>query len=116
MIPPTERCNGTPPSIDVNFTRKFTFGWPGKPHPLKNSKKYKNISSSWFDQSIAGLTQSYTKHQMPSSELSRKKPYYVFFHSSQDELDMVGLTDSYWGNQMEILKILVRIFKAQSNT
>jgi len=82
---------------------------------VKNSKKYKNISSSWFDQRIAGLTQSYTKHQMSSSELSRKKPYYVFFHSSQDELDMVGLTDSYWGNQMEILKILVRIFKAQSN-
>ena len=30
---------------------------------VKNSKKYKNISSSWFDQRIAGLTQSYTKHQ-----------------------------------------------------
>lgn len=81
---------------------------------VKNQKKYKNISRSWFDQRIAGVTQSYTKHQMSSSKFSRKKPYYVFFHSSQDELDMVGLTDGYWGNQMKILKILVLIFKAQS--
>jgi len=82
---------------------------------VKNEKKYKKISSSWFDQRIAGVSQSYTKYQMSSSELSRKKPYYVFFHSSQDELDMVGLTNIYWGNQMKILKSLVRIFKAQSN-
>ena len=81
---------------------------------VKNTKKYNNISRAWFDQRIAGVTQSYTKYQMSSSKFSRKKPYYVFFHSSQDELDMVGLTDKYWGNQIEILKILVRIFKAQS--
>lgn len=89
---------------------KFSFS-----EEVTNQKKYIKISRSWFDQRIAGVTQSYTKHQISSSDFSRKKPYYVFFHSSQDELDMVGLTDSYWGNQMEILKILVRIFKAQSN-
>jgi len=82
---------------------------------VKNQKKYNNISRSWFDQRIAGVTQSYTKHQFSSGKFSRKKPYYVFFHSSQDELDMVGLNDRYWGDQIEILKILVRIFKAQSN-
>ena len=81
---------------------------------VKNSKKYESISRSWFDRRIAGVTQSYTKHQISSNKFSREKPYYVFFHSSQDELDMVGLTDKYWGNQIDILKILVRIFKAQS--
>ena len=81
---------------------------------LKTPEKFEGISRSWFDQRIIGATQSYTKHQISSDKFSRKKPYYVFFHSSQDELDMVGLTDSYWGNQIEIMKILVRIFKSQS--
>jgi hypothetical protein len=81
---------------------------------VKNSKKYKLISRSWFEQRIAGVTQTYTKHQMVGSKFTWRRPYYVFFHSSQDELDMVGLTNGYWGNQLEILKILVRIFQVQS--
>lgn len=80
-----------------------------------NPKKYKTLSEFWFDQRIAGITQTYTRKQILSGSTLLENPYYVFFHSSQDELDMVGLTDSYWGNQIHILKILVRIFKEQSN-
>ena len=81
----------------------------------KNQRKFKEDASIWFEQRIAGVTQPYTKNQRISDSLSIKKPFYVYFHSSQDELDMVGMADKYWGNQFNTLRILVSLFRSQSH-
>lgn len=80
----------------------------------RNLHFFTKTSTQWFESRLAGTSQSYTKKQNSSKALPVKKPFYVFFNSSQDEIDMVGLQDKYWGNQINILKTLVSIFRNQS--
>lgn len=101
------------PTHSVKYRSKVMENF-SKSEKIKDAKNYNKLSKIWFEQRIAGVTQSYTKHQTLSDKFLSKKPYFVFFHSSQDELEMVGLTDKYWGSQINILKILVRIFKSQT--
>jgi hypothetical protein len=78
-----------------------------------DKKLFENRAIKWFEDRRLGRTQSYTKNQKKLELAEYKKPYYIFFHSSQDELDMVGLTNRIWGNQFNTLKILVEIFEKQ---
>ena len=78
-----------------------------------DEKLFEYNALKWFEDRRLGKTQAYTKNQKYFEPHEFKKPYYVFFHSSQDELDMVGLTSKKWGNQFDALKTLVEIFEKQ---
>jgi len=96
------------PIYRSNVMRKFAV-------QARNSdkKSFENIAIKWFEDRRLGITQSYTKNQK-NLELSEfKQPYYVYFHSSQDELDMIGLKNKTWGNQFNTLKTLLEIFEKQ---
>lgn len=76
----------------------------------KNMRHYNLISKKWFTDRQNGLSQNFTKLQNRASKIHFKKPYFVFFHSSQDELDMLGLVSKYWKDQMNALSTVVDIF------
>jgi capsule polysaccharide modification protein KpsS len=80
----------------------------------KNADAYAKIANKWFIDRQNGISQNYTKLQNKSQTVTFNNPYFVFFHSSQDELDMLGLISKYWKNQVNSLSALIDIFKINS--
>jgi hypothetical protein len=70
------------------------------------------IGEKWFSDRALGLTQNFTKDQ--NSTLIRKtnKPFFVFFHSSEDELITTDLISSIWLDQISALKSLVSVINS----
>jgi hypothetical protein len=70
------------------------------------------IGEKWFSDRALGLTQNFTKAQ--NSTLIRKtnKPFFVFFHSSEDELITTDLISSIWLGQISALKSLVSVINS----
>ena len=70
------------------------------------------IGEKWFSDRALGLTQNFTKDQ--NSTLIRKtnKPFFVFFHSSEDELITTDLISPIWSDQISALKSLVSVINS----
>jgi len=124
-------------SVSVNFYESFNENWIdryfifkepahspkyrsevmlkySKIEKSKNPTEYSLIANKWFTDRQIGLTQRYTHLQNNSGVNNFKKPYFVFFHSSQDELDMLGLISEYWKNQVNSLSALIDILKTDT--
>ncbi len=121
-------------SVSVNFYESFNENWTNRyfifkepthspkyrsevmlkhsrMEKSKNATEYAEIANKWFTDRQIGLTQSYTNLQNSSGVNNFNKPYFVFFHSSQDELDMLGLISEYWKDQVNSLSALIDILK-----
>lgn len=121
-------------SVSVNFYESFNENWTNRyfifkepthspkyrsevmlkhsrMEKSKNATEYTEIANKWFTDRQIGLTQSYTKLQNNFEVNNFNKPYFVFFHSSQDELDMLGLISEYWKDQVNSLSALIDILK-----
>ena len=121
-------------SVSVNFYESFNENWTNRyfifkepthspkyrsevmlkysrMEKSKNATEYNGTANKWFIDRQIGLTQSYTQLQNNSGVNNFNKPYFVFFHSSQDELDMLGLISEYWKDQVNSLSALIDILK-----
>lgn len=74
-----------------------------------NLSEFTNIGASWFKDRQLGKTQNYTKYQMPNLGFHVRKPFYVFFHSSEDELITTDLASVSWGSQLTALRTLIEV-------
>jgi hypothetical protein len=74
-----------------------------------DSKAFVRIGSDWFQDRQSGKTQKYTENQTRDLDLNLSKPYYVFFHSSEDELITTDLISKSWGNQISALEALIAV-------
>ena len=72
-----------------------------------NRISFYEISSKWFEDRILGITQNFTKNQ--KSELVPTRPYFVFFHSSEDELITSDLSSVNWKSQIAALNSLIEV-------
>ena len=120
--------------ITINFYESFNENWAGRyfifeqpthspqyrseimldysaKEKEKNFSNYHNVGNKWFTDRQIGVSQKYTKLQNNFQVINFEKPYIVFFHSSQDELDMLGLVSDYWKNQIKALYILIEILE-----
>jgi hypothetical protein len=69
--------------------------------------EFTSIGSKWFEDRTLGKTQEFTKHQKQGLNLNISRPYYIFFHSSEDELITTDLISTIWGHQHNALAMLV---------
>lgn len=76
-----------------------------------NPIEFLSTGSKWFQDRQLGKSQSYTKYQTLNSGFKVEKPFYVFFHSSEDELITTDLTSAIWGNQMSALSMLIQVMR-----
>lgn len=83
----------------------------GSKAEVKDLFDFIKVSDGWFQDRILGKTQNFTQLQSRNLGLVTRKPYVVFFHSSQDELVMVNLVSEYWRDQFHALKILIEELK-----
>jgi hypothetical protein len=81
----------------------------------KDSSYYHYVANKWFTDRQIGVSQKFTKLQNNFEVNIFRKPYIVFFHSSQDELDMIGLVSDYWKNQFNSLNLLIEILQKNPN-
>jgi len=72
-------------------------------------QKFINVGAKWFNHRELGLTQHYTAKQSISSELKLRRPFYVFFHSSEDELITTDLISETWSDQITTIRKLVNV-------
>lgn len=77
----------------------------------KSLSNYNHVGNKWFTDRQIGVSQKFTKLQNNFKVKNFEKPYIVFFHSSQDELDMIGLVSDYWKNQINSLNLLIEILE-----
>lgn len=75
----------------------------------RNSDRVVELAEKWFKDRIDGKTQNFTKLQRNSLGLAHLKPYFVFFHSSEDELITSELVSKNWGDQISALNSLVEV-------
>jgi len=80
----------------------------------KNLSNYHDVGKKWFTDRQIGMSQKFTKLQNNFQVKNFQKPYIVFFHSSQDELDMIGLVSDYWKSQINSLHLLIEILEKNS--
>ena len=120
--------------IEINFFESFNENWTDRYFIFKqpthspqyrsqvmldysskergnNFDNYNYLANKWFTDRQIGLTQKFTKLQNNSSISNIEKPYIVFFHSSQDELNMMGLQSEYWKDQINSLYFLINILE-----
>ena len=57
---------------------------------IYDKKLLESRAIKWFEDGRLERTQSYTKNQKNLELTKYRKPYFIYFHSSQDKLDMVG--------------------------
>jgi hypothetical protein len=78
-----------------------------------NPSLFYEEANKFFKSRMNGGGNKYTAAQEISTSYAMNKPIVSFFHSSQDELVMVGLIDDYWSSQemavLETVKILEEI-------
>lgn len=77
----------------------------------QNLSNYNYVGNKWFTDRQIGVSQKFTKLQNNYPVVNFENPYIVFFHSSQDELDMIGLVSDYWKNQIKSLYLLIEILE-----
>jgi hypothetical protein len=82
---------------------------------VKDIKKSLQIAEKWFLERRMGITQDFTKIQSIKRVDSFTKPYFVYFHSSEDELISKDLVSNIWGNQFTALLKLVECIKLSKN-
>jgi len=75
----------------------------------RDSNRVAKIGEKWFKDRIDGTTQNFTKLQKNNLGLSHLKPYYVYFHSSEDELITSELISKNWGDQITALNCLIEV-------
>lgn len=75
----------------------------------RNSDRVVELGEKWFRDRIDGKTQNFTKLQRSNLGLAHLKPYFVFFHSSEDELITSELVSKNWGDQISALNSLVEV-------
>ena len=69
--------------------------------------EFVSLGMKWFSDRSLGKTQKYTKLQKHGLNLKVNRPYFIFFHSSEDELITTDLISEYWGSQHTALALLV---------
>ncbi len=79
----------------------------------ENPQLFLEAGSKWFENRILGKTQDFTSKQISENTFSFKRPYVVFFHSSEDELITTDLVSQAWGNQISALLALVEVLDAE---
>lgn len=118
--------------ISVNFFEKFNPNWIDKYFVFekpthspryrskimesyfenlveRNSNRISEIGEKWFKDRMDGITQNFTKLQKNDLGLAHLKPYFVYFHSSEDELITSELISQNWGDQISALNSLVEV-------
>jgi hypothetical protein len=76
---------------------------------LKNQLGSKAEAEDWFQKRISGQSQNFTKLQRGGLGDLIRKPFLVFFHSSEDELITTDLISKNWGKQSEALRRLIMV-------
>jgi hypothetical protein len=78
-----------------------------------DSSLFLQEANKFFNSRVNGGGNKFTMAQEVSTSYSTDRPIVSFFHSSQDELVMVGLVDDFWTSQemavLETVKILKEI-------
>jgi hypothetical protein len=74
-----------------------------------NASEFECVGEQWFQDRRLGKSQVHTKNQALASGFDSVKPYFVFFHSSEDELITTELSSILWGNQMTALRTLIKV-------
>lgn len=74
---------------------------------LATREDYSAAANGWFLKRIKGQTQKFTRFQTISLNRHDKNPFFVFFHSSEDELITTDLISKSWGKQIDALNRLV---------
>ena len=74
---------------------------------MQNNADFFPIAEDWFSKRISGESQNFTRLQNKGTNLAKHEPYFVFFHSSEDELITTDLISKNWGNQTDALFRLV---------
>lgn len=78
-------------------------------------RKFFSTGEEWFLNRRLGRTQHYTKNQNFDSELDLQKPFFVFFHSSEDELLTTNLTSTPWGDQFSAITAVLETLQEIGN-
>lgn len=74
---------------------------------IDSHERFVELGAEWFSERQKGITQPFTKYQNVDFTNGRSRPFFVFFHSSEDELITTDLTSETWGSQMQALRKLV---------
>jgi len=82
---------------------------------MKSNADFPSIAKDWFAKRFSGESQNFTRLQKKGSGLEEQKPYFVFFHSSEDELITTDLVSKNWGKQHNALFKLVKNLSHFSN-
>ena len=98
----------TEPTHSPSYRSAVMQSFGEKFHAIDSDKHF-FVGEHWFVNRRLGRTQNHTKNQSLSSSLDLERPFFVYFHSSEDELLTTELVSVAWGDQMKALTTLLEV-------